>query len=193
MSLGKNIHDAFEIVEETYENVYKLMNYCQEASEEGGFVLSSPKILRWKSDVEIDGWLMKSFILLFQHSKDRRLKNKWRKGPIFVIQIDLNPYREEHDGPMVNLAKFEYNDISTWNEGISLTGHKFFYEPLYNNDIVKFEGDVFSYCGSIVNEEYSNRYWGLRRIVGIGMPLTDITRENAFEKIFGEFQSLIDK
>ena len=193
MNLGENIHNAFEIVAETYKNVYKLMSYCQEeAIEEGEFALSSPKFLRWKSDNEIGGWLMKSFILLFQHSKDKLLKNQWRKGPVYVLEINLNP--NDYDEPIVNIAKFIYNDVNSWGEGVSPAAHWIFADPLSNNnDIVEYEGDVSAYSGHITDEVYSNRYWGLQRIIGIGVPLIDITRENAYETIFGGFRSLIDK
>jgi len=191
MSLGKNIHDAFEIVADTYENVSKLMSFCMEqSSEKGEFVLSSPKFLRWKSDNETGGWLMKSFILLFQNSKDKLLKSQWRKGPIYVLEINLSPY--DYKVPMINIAKFEYDDITSWDKGVSPADHWRFYQPLYDDAIAPFSGDDFNYSG-FIDDAYSERYWGLKRIVGIGVPLADIKRENAYKIIFDGFQSLIDK
>jgi len=113
MSLGKNIYDAFEIVEKTYENVYELMRYCQEeATQKGDFIASSPKFLRYKSDNKIDGWSIKSFILVFQNSNDLLLENKWRDGPLFVMEINL--FSNKYDVPMVNITKFEYKtDLSS--------------------------------------------------------------------------------
>jgi len=191
MRLGKNIHDAFEIVAVTYENVSKLMSFSlKKAVESGEFEPSSQKFLRWKSDNEIDGWLMKSFILLFQNTKDKPMKNKWRKGPIYVMEINLNPFK--YDEPMINIAKFEYSDsLSSWSEGVSKSDHSGFFEPLYNDDFS--EGDQFSYSSEITDDAYSNRYWGLKRIVGIGVPLAEVSRENAYEKIFCGFKSLINK
>jgi len=191
MNSGENIHNAFEIVAETYENVNKLMSYCQEAAaEKGEFVLSSPKFLRRKSDNEVDGWLVKSFILLFQHSNDKLLKNQWRNGPIYVLEINLNPH--DYDKPTANIAKFVYNNVNSWEEGVSPAHHRIFYDPLYY-DIVEFEGEESAYSGQVSNEVYSDRYWGLQRIVGIVVPLISIMRENAYETIFGGFRSLIDK
>jgi hypothetical protein len=190
MNLGENINNAFEVVSETYESVYKLMAYCREqAIEKGEFELSSPKFLRWKSDNAIGGWLITSFILLFQHSKDKLLKNQWRQGPIYVMEINFVP--SLYDEPMLNLAKFEYADLSTWGEYISPSDHWAFYEPLQNVDLVG--ANELAYSGDVVDETYSTRYWGLKRIVGIGVPLAEITRENAYEKIFGGFHSLIEK
>ena len=190
MSLGENIHAAFEIVAETYENVSKLMSYCQEkAGDNEEFVLSSPKFLRWKSDNDVRGWLMQSFILLFQNSKDKLLKNQWRDGPVYVMEINFNP--ELYNEPMVNIAKFEYDNMSSWSEGVSPAAHDIFYDPLYGN-FIDFEGDEFSYSGD-VSDEYISRYWGLRRIVGIGVPIVEVTRESVKDRLFGGFRSLIDK
>jgi len=190
MNLDNNIHDAFEIVAKTYENVNKLMSFCREnADEKGEFILSSPKFLRWRSDIEVDSWLMKSFILLYQNSKDKIMKNKWRRGPIYLMEINLNPYL--YIKPMINIAKYVYSDnLSSWGEGISSADHWRFYDPLYQDDFS--EGDEYNYCNYISDEAYSNRYWGLKKIIGTGIPLTDINRENAYEKIFGGFRSLID-
>jgi len=191
MSLGENIHTAFEIVAKTYENVSKLISFCQdEASEESDFILSSPKFLRWKSDNDLGGWLMKSFIQLFQSSEDKLLDNQWREGPIYVMEINLNPYT--YSEPMVNLAKFLYVDISSWNEGVSPASHWIFHDPLYDGK-VEYDGDDFEYTGTISDEAYSSRHWGLYRVVGVGMPLVEITRENVREKIFDGFRLLIEK
>jgi len=61
------------------------------------------------------------------------------------------------------------------------------------NDDEILEGDHFSYSGDVFDEEDPNRFWGLHRFVGIGIPLVEITRENAYEKVFGGFLSLMDK
>ena len=34
------------------------------------------------------------------------------------------------------------------------------------------------------------RYWGLKRVLGYEVPLSDITADNAYEKIFGVFKEL---
>jgi hypothetical protein len=195
MSLGKNIYDAFKIVAKTYESIDKFMSYCQEqASEEGEFLLTTPKFLRYKSDNDNSGWFINSFILLFQRSKDRLLKNRWRKGPIYVMEINVNPYDlNECDEPMVSIAKFEYKDLSSWNEGISKAENWAFHDPLYKGVVEFEEEDNGNYRGVIDDGELSKQYWGLNKIVGIDVPLADITRENAYEIVFGGFRSLIDK
>jgi hypothetical protein len=193
MNLGENIREAFDIVAKTYENVNKLMEYCRaKASEKGEFVLSTPKFLRWKSDVDVGGWLISSFILLFQNAKDQLLESNWRNGSVYVLEINL--YEPQHiTAPIVNIAKFEYVDIESWSEGCSTSDHWVLYHPLYGEN-VEFEQDGANYTGYVVNKDDADkRFWGLRKITGIEVPLTEITNENAYETIFGGFRSLMDK
>ena len=42
-------------------------------------------------------------------------------------------------------------------------------------------------------DEPLDRYWGLKRIMGYEIPLSEITAENAYEKIFGTFKELAKK
>ncbi|MGI5971346.1 MAG: hypothetical protein ACOX7P_06480 [Oscillospiraceae bacterium] len=35
-----------------------------------------------------------------------------------------------------------------------------------------------------------NRYWGLKRVTGYEVPLSEINADNAYEKIFGTFREL---
>lgn len=193
MNLGENIYNAFDVIVKTYENINKLMNYCKAiASEKGEFVLITPKFLRFKSDNNIYGWAIQSFILLFQSTKDDPLENDWRDGPVYLMEINL--YEPDvYNEPMVNIAKYEYENISSWSEGCSPSNHWIFYQPLHEGH-VDFEQEGNSYFGDVAdNEDADKRYWGLRRITGLDMPLTEITNNNAYEKIFGGFRSLMDK
>ena len=188
MSLGKNIRDAFDVVRQTYDNVNKLMDYCKAAaSQNGEFVLATPKFLRYKSDMYVSGWYVSSFILLFQDAKDRPLENSWRDGPVYVLEINLfQP--GVYDVPTVNIAKYEYADIQSWSGACSPADHWIFSDPLYS---LEFEQEDAIYSANVVDiENIGRRYWGLRRIIGIDTPLTEITNENAYETIFGGFRSL---
>lgn len=190
MNLSENIFNAFEVVTRTHENVDKLMDYCKvKAEEQSHYILAAPKHLRWKSDNNYWGWNIRSFILLFQDIHDKELENEWRDGPIYVMEINLyNP--DAYDEPMINLAKFEYEDISKWTPGCSTANHWIFYDPLYELDYETRDDGTYVVD---VEEEYGNRYWGLKHVVGIEMPLVEITGDNASEKIFGGFDSLIYK
>ncbi len=71
MNLGENIHNAFEIVNKTHENVEKLIEFCRVmASEKKEFDLMSPKFLRYKSDSDYWGWNIRWMFLLFQDTQD---------------------------------------------------------------------------------------------------------------------------
>lgn len=187
MNLGKNIHNAFEVVNKTYENVNKLMTYCSEmAVEEGEYVLVSPKFLRWKSDNNYWAWNIRSFILLFQNAEDQELENEWRQGPIYVMEINLyDP--DYYEQPMINIAKFEYKEIAKWNSGCSPASHYIFYNPLYE---LNYEQDEEGMYRTEVEADYGNRYWGLQNVIVKEIPLVEINGGNAYEKIFGGFNSL---
>jgi len=190
MSLGNNIHNAFAVVAQTYENVNKLMDYCRSAAgEKGEFVLATPRFLRYKSDANVSGWYISSFILLFQDVKDNSLENGWLDGPVYAFVINLfQP--GVYDVPTVNIAKYEYADIQSWSAGCSPADHFGFYEPLYSGSL-QFENKDAVYSAEVADTEgIGKRWWGLRRITGTDIPLTDITNENAYEKIFGGFRSL---
>jgi len=194
MSLGENIFNAFDIVTKTYENVNKLMDFCRAAcSEKREFVIASPKFLRYKSDADISGWYIFSFILLFQNAKDQPLENNWRNGPVYVLEIGLyNP--GVFDPPRVNIAKYEYADISSWSEGCSTASRWMFFKPLYEN-LLEFKRECSEYTGQVVDTDSLDDKWygGLRKVTGFKVPLTDITGENAYKIIFDGFRSLFDK
>lgn len=66
MSLGENIKSAFEVVLKTYENVDKLLRYCDLIAEDYGYEVVTDKFLRYKSDSNYEGWFINSFIKLYQ-------------------------------------------------------------------------------------------------------------------------------
>lgn len=193
MDLGTNIYNAFEVVEKTYDNVNKLLEYCRSISaEKGKYTLVTPRFLRYKSDNSIHGWSISSFILLFQNTEDERLEsNAWLNGPIYLLEINL--YEPNiYDVPMINVAKYEFADMSSWTPGVSPASHHIFYNSLYGDGMDFVQAEDKSFYKGVANDiEYTDRkYWGLRHIVGIGIPLTEITIENAYDKIFGGFDSL---
>lgn len=193
MNSAENIRNAFKVVNKTYENINKMMNYCKTIADEGKeYVISVPKFLRWKSDVDFDGWLINDFILLFQGKDDEELENEWRNGPIYVLDIDFN----YDDTPKVYISKFEYKNIENWSNGCSPANHSRFYWPVRNID----EFD----CKEIDNYRIwtpkkakesvaDNFYWGIKRAVSYTEELTDINADNIEEKIFDRFTWLKDK
>jgi hypothetical protein len=195
MSLGENIRNAFDVVDQTNENVNKLIEYCKDtarkdtASKKDGFELVYLKPLRWT----------RSYILLFQDSNDNKLDNNWRDGPVYVLEINLCTDVANSVEPTVKVAKFDYADLKSWGpwaQGLSPSDHWVYFQPLYAQSLsIQFEPiEQKDYLYSAkVAEDTGRRYFGLRRITYIDIPLTDITYENAYKKIFDGFRSLRDE
>lgn len=198
MNSAENIRNAFKVVNKTYENINKMMNYCKTIADEGKeYVVSVPKFLRWKSDVEVDDWLINDFILLFQSKDYEKLENEWRNGPIYVLEIAL----DYGDTRKVYISKFEYRDIENWSNGCSPTNHWRFYWPIRNEDEFDFqeidlnEKDSYEIWIPKKGKEsvVDNSYWGIKRAVCYTEELIDINADNIKEKIFDRFTWLKDK
>lgn len=195
MCLGNNIYSAFEVVNKTHENVSKLIDYCKVVSlEKKEYELMSPKFLRYKSDADYCGWNTSQFFLLFQDTEDRRLKNGWRNGPIYVLEITL--YNTEYDNifasdePWVQLSKFEYDDIKSLSPGVSPTNYYYFTSPLYDVDYKETKSGISS---ANIPDAVSQRCWGVKRVVRKAIPLVSINSKNAYKQIFGTFKALKNK
>ena len=188
---GRNVVNAFKVVYKTYENVQKLISYLQgQAIEMGKYICFSDKFLRWSSDRDIYGWAYSSFILVFQNTNDKELENGWREGSVYALEIDLHT----NDYAKINITKFDYADMSSWTKGLSPSAHWVFCHPLYEErQVIDYKYDGAQYEGKIKNEGKSSQYWGLQRVVGFSVPLTDITADNAYDKIFGGFDVLAEK
>lgn len=193
MSSSENIKNAFNVVNKTYENINKMMNYCKTTADEGNeYDVAVSKFLRFKSDNEFDGWLINDFILLFQSKDNEKLENEWRDGPVYVLDIDLN----YNDTPKVHISKFEYKHIENWSKGCSPANHWRFYWPIRNINEVDFTKiENYKVCIPKKNREdvTDNTYWGIKRAVSFTEELTDINAENIKEKIFNRFTWLKDK
>lgn len=190
MKPGKNISIAFKIVYQTYENLFKLFSYLKsETAKSNEYVLITAlnKFLRTKPEQVFDGWLIQNFILLFQKCGDLILDNGWRNGAIYALEINFDDY----EVPRAYISRFTYNDIGSWGKGCSPTfDHCVFYDPINNPEgIVDYIiDDGIKYSGVAVGD--GDECWGLKTVQGYTMDLTDITAENAGEKILGSFNLL---
>jgi hypothetical protein len=188
MNLGENIKNAFEVVENTYSNIDKLMKFCDSIAVDYGYDAVTPKFLRYKSDSDYGGWLINSFIKLYQTKTDIVLENDWKDGPIFVMELNFQ------DKPTVYLSKFEYDDISEWSKGVSPRDYWGFSEP------IDCEGSDFKEKCLDSNDEYyiaepetenvKDKYWGVRRVIYTTFNLLQLDSNNISEKVFGEFDKL---
>lgn len=189
MNLGENIGNAFQVVKKTYENIDKLISYCITASEkESHFVPAVTKFLRYRSDNDWQGWLTQEFFLLFQDKQSEKLKNGWRNGPVYVLEINMT----EDSEPMAIISKFEYEDISTWDVGCSPASYWAFYDPLRDETMnCRKDGDINILTPSAVAAQKTSKdYWGVSKISYKKFPLADINAENAMDIIFNTFHML---
>lgn len=197
MNSTDNIKNAFHVVNKTYENIHKLMDYTKTiAPDRSHYVSVVDKFLRYKSDNDFSGWFIKDFILLFQKSEHHEFENEWRDGPLYVMEIEL--YDEElesneHFTPCLHLSKFTYEEgsLQNWGKGCSPANHWVFYYPLRKKELmtIQSEGDI-THVTPIDQDSSDRYYWGVREIVSKRIPLTDVTAENVVEKIFGTFDTL---
>lgn len=197
MNLGKNIFNAFNVVEKTHENIKKFLEYCITLSRTNDeYELITPKFLRWKSDNYHTAWNLTNVILLFQNKKDLKLKNGYYKGAIYVLEVNL--YEPGiYEEPKVNIAKYDYNNIEEWSSvKISPADHWRIAHPLYNRyQKIEYIENENSYEGEVIKSEIpfvDNNWWGLRKIKGLTLNLKDINNENVNEMIFENFKKLDD-
>lgn len=190
MNLNDNMKNAFEIVRKTYENVDKLMKYCDSISKDFGYEPVTDKFLRYKSDSYCDGWLINSFIKLYQSEIDKVLENDWKDGPVFAMEINFE------DIPMVYISKFEYDNIASWTKGISPSEHWSFSGPIdckgCGFDERNIDDKQQYYFSKPESENIMNRYRGVKMVVYTKHKLIELKSDNISEKIFGAFENLKD-
>jgi hypothetical protein len=188
MNLSENLKKAFNVVHKTYENVDKLMKYCDYICSDCGYESLMRYFLRYKSDIDVKGWFIRSFIKLYQSKDDELLDNGWRNGPVFVMEINFE------NMPVVYLSKFEYEDVSQLPKGVSSADHWKFSEPVTDqkND---FDRQVLEGKEKIIvirpkTEDVKARYGNVKRIIQTTVDLTELNSSSVSEKIFGQFDAL---
>lgn len=189
MNLGENIQNAFIVVKKTYENVDKLMRFCDSIANDFGYDAITNKFLRYKSDSYYGGWFIDSFIKLYQSKDNKVLENDWKDGPVYVMEINFK------DKPKVYLSKFEYDNISDWPKGVSPAEYWGFSKPINceGNDFK--EKNINKREGYYVSEPKKNvkdKYWGIKRVVYTNLDLFQLTSDSISEKVFGQFDQLTD-
>jgi hypothetical protein len=174
------------VVRQTYKNINSLFSYIQyETSKRGDYELLTPlpKFLKWKFNQDPDSWLIDDFILLFQCKKNaEKLENEWWNGPIYIFEINLT--EDDYEEPTAVVARLDYDDMSTWLKGTLPSDYWGFYNPMHKRDGFKLADDGQNFSGAVSDN------WGLKSVRGHYFPLTDITADNAFDKIIGGFESL---
>lgn len=192
MSSGKNIHNAFSVVYETYKSVQKLMSKCQNDIDEKSYYIPADRFLRYNSDTSWEGWIYWSFILLFQRKADGEvMNNKWINAPVYAVEINLDS--DTCDEPELIVAKFNFGDISGWSKGCSPSSHGIFYYPMHNDSLYDsfWDGEFEKvYPKKEYEERVRNSNWGLKNLVIWKCPLIDVKQDNYKDKIFGTIERL---
>lgn len=192
---GENIRNAVMVLYKTYENVYKLMEDCKRRAKEAGYIVAVDKFLRWKSDGDSDGWLLNSFILLFQSEQDQECEsgNGWRDGPIYAVEICLARKSEPDVLPELLISAFDYEDTNGWSEGCSPASYWVFQNPVHITEAFKGENRDGYTISIPTQKKYSDMYWGLKAAWTKRFLLTDITADNLKDKVFVTFDTLMEK
>ena len=187
--LGKNIHNAFSVVFNTYKSIEKLMLACQSDEVKQKYYLPTEKFLRYSSDQYWEGWLYWSFILLYQRYADGNcMENGWIDAPVYAVEINVDA--ETCEEPKIYVGKFEYKDICSWTPGCSPANHYIFYDAMHNDELFKIESAGDIKVSVPVDEKVSGKYWGLKKVTFKEINLVDINADNYYDEIFGTIESL---
>ena len=187
--LGKNIHNAFSVVFNTYQSIEKLMCACQSDEVKQNYYLPTEKFLRYSSDQYWEGWVYWSFILLYQRNADGKCpENGWIDAPVYAVEINVDA--ETCEEPKIYVGKFEYKDICSWTPGCSPANHYIFYDAMHNDELFKIESAGDIKVSVPVDEKVSGKYWGLKKVTFKEINLVDINADNYYDEIFGTIESL---
>jgi hypothetical protein len=192
-SVDENIRNAFIAVHETHKNVDMLMKYCRTIADENtNYKTVNGKFLKWQSSSNYYGWCIDDFILLFQRESDKKLKNEWRDGPIYAMEIMLHNDEDFEQMPTIYLSKFEYEDIASWEKGTSPSNHQHFYYPIRETDDMEIQknGEEIFVATPKTKEIADQYYAGVRKVSFMHLPLMSVNAENVKEKIFDNFEKL---
>ena len=186
--LGKNIHNAFSVVFNTYKSIEKLMLACQSDEVKQNYYLPTEKFLRYSSDQYWEGWVYWSFILLYQRNADGKCpENGWIDAPVYAVEINVDA--ETCEEPKIYVGKFEYKDICSWTPGCSPANHYIFYDAMHNDELFKIESAGDIKVSVPVDEKVSGKYWGLKKVTFKEINLVDINVDNYYDEIFGTIES----
>ncbi|MBR1397728.1 MAG: hypothetical protein IJ563_09385 [Selenomonadaceae bacterium] len=189
---GMNITNAVHVLFQTYENIDKLMRYCQNIAEESGYkcMTPTPRFLRWKSDADFWGWGPRDFIMIFQRIDDELLENGWHDGAVYGVQITLFDDPDDNLPPGVYPIKYNYNDIKSWKAGCSPADHWLFDNPSWLDSKFNIEERGEYTVTFPKDEQASQSYRGIQSLIYKSFELMSVTSENVKDIVFGSFDEL---
>jgi len=193
-SSEQNIENAFSVAKTTYVNLSKLFSALDNVSIENGFVniiKDQKSFLRWKSDNDPFGWLINSFIKLYQGSDIPKKIEESQSDEIrnneFIYAIDFNL----EESPILKIAKFSF-DIAEWTNSPNVSDHWVYYWPLKTDNLTEFDFiEEGKYTKSTPkNKTIADKFRKLNYAKFKNISLINITSENFIENIFDEFKSM---
>lgn len=188
-NIGSNIGNAVKVLQQTYENINRLLNEMDTVGSKEGFISITPKFLRWKSDAEPSGWFIRNFIKLYQRKEDPDLDNEsgYKDGPIYGVEVNL-----EEDEPQIYLGKFIFEmDPDVWRRLPAVSEHWRYYNPTVREDYMKITQVDNLTIAVPLNEKSSKSYNGIQEVRYTGFNLVSLdSREKVKTMIFDELMKL---
>ncbi|WP_431028742.1 hypothetical protein [Lysinibacillus sp. LZ02] len=180
-NVSLNISQAVSVLKETYRNLEELFNEMDRVAGEENFISLTPKFLRWRSDTNYNGWLVASFIKVYQYNEGMEMQiDGLQEGAVFAVEVNLE---EWESGAVICLMKYDF-DLSQWTRLPGVSDHWIFWNPFY------FEKHFDQDCINDIwytktYEDMQSRYWGLRSGMAVEIPLHTVTStEDVRTKIF---------
>jgi hypothetical protein len=192
---GRNVWNAFRLVRQCNESLQKLLPELDIVAREEGFISIIPattSFLRYRSDPDCVGWLISSFIKLYQNSEDQThpIVESLRQGAVFGVEVSMDWKDDER--PLLYLSRFEYDtDMTSWQHLPVVTDHAKFYWPLRRDDCELVA--TSPYMIRVPPKHLKSPYWGLERVIYTTADLMAVnSRETIRSDVFHPLRKLRD-
>lgn len=115
MNSGNNINNAFKVVFKTLQSIQELIECITANYDDKKYYLPVDRFLRYSSDMNWEGWIYWSFIIVFQRKADGDImqENDWINAPLYAVEINIDSDNNEEE-PQIFIAKMVYHDLTTW-------------------------------------------------------------------------------
>ncbi|MCR5101750.1 MAG: hypothetical protein K6B41_10390 [Butyrivibrio sp.] len=193
MTLGENLHNAFDVVFKTMQSIEKLILKLQNEIDDECYYKPTERFLRYGSEKDYRGWVNWSFILLYQRKADGDIMgNGWINAPVYAVEINVDP--ENTTEPIIYIARYNFGDTSTWASGVSPASHNIFYNPLHAQYyfVEKKLDDsttIIMYKDGLP-DKVKSAFWNLKYVYRKELKLANINAGNYKAQIFSAIEDL---